>query len=194
VGKRVLFLDTETTGLSPRFHSIVELAIVDERGWTVMNTLVDPERTIPPDASAIHGITDAMLADAPTLEDLWPQVERVVAGAHIVIYNANFDTKFFPDYLGCAGAISCAMKAFARVQGVWNPRYNDYKWHKLSVAASHVGYVWTGDAHRALADALACRSVWIWLRDKSAKAENVSQKKSTRAIVSKAATTTPNLP
>ena len=37
---------------------------------------------------------------------------------------------------------------------------------KLQKAAEHVGHTWTGDAHRALADALACRSVWLWLESR----------------------------
>lgn len=36
-------------------------------------------------------------------------------------------------------------------------------WRKLEVAARHVGHRWTGEAHRALADAMACRSVWEWM-------------------------------
>ena len=39
----------------------------------------------------------------------------------------------------------------------------DGRWQKLDVACKRVGHQWTGTAHRALADALACRSVSRWL-------------------------------
>ena len=66
-----LYLDTETTGLSPsRGDRIVELAVVDDAGCPVINTLVNPERDIPWDAVRIHGITDEMVAQAPTMEEL----------------------------------------------------------------------------------------------------------------------------
>lgn len=152
-----LFLDTETTGFSPNAgDAIVEIAIVDERGGTLINTLVDPGRSIPWQAINVHGITDDMVRGKPTLTQVLPRIREIVAGEQIVIYNAAFDTPFFPDRLRQATIVSCAMIQFAdRLGG---------SWRKLEVAARHVGHRWTGDAHRALADALACRSVWLWLQ------------------------------
>jgi DNA polymerase III epsilon subunit-like protein len=106
-------------------------------------------------ASAIHGITDDMVRGKPKLQALLPRIGDIAAGEQIVIYNAVFDTQFFPGGLRQARMISCAMKTFAETLG--GP------WRKLDVAARHVGHLWTGDQHRALADALACRSVWLWL-------------------------------
>ena len=160
----LLFLDTETTGLSAADGDrIVEIAIVDVRGRTLVNTLVNPRRPIPRDASRIHGITDRMVERAPALADLWPELERILSGKQVVIYNAAYDRQFFPDRLACTARISCAMLAFAKVYGEWNPRFGDFRWQRLETAAEHVGHTWEGQAHRALADALACRSVWRWL-------------------------------
>ena len=160
----LLFLDTETTGLSAADGDrIVEIAIVDVRGRTLVNTLVNPRRPIPRDASRIHGITDRMVERAPALADLWPELERILSGKQVVIYNAAYDRQFFPDRLACTAGISCAMLAFAKAYGEWNPRFGDFRWQRLETAAEHVGHTWEGQAHRALADALACRSVWRWL-------------------------------
>ncbi len=160
-----LYLDTETTGLSPREGAeIVEVAIVDDLGQPLVNSLIRPSKPIPADASRIHGITDEMVRNAPALGDLWPSIERATAGHHVVIYNAAFDAGFFPNKLAHAGKMSCAMLAFAEVYGEPHSTRGGYKWQTLSTAAAYVGYQFEGAAHRALADALACRAVWRWLQ------------------------------
>jgi DNA polymerase III epsilon subunit-like protein len=154
-----LYLDTETTGLhAGGGDTIVEIAIVDEKGIALINTLVNPKRSIPWYASKVHGIKDYMVTGKPTLEDLLPNIRKVISGQQLVIYNASFDISFFPNRLRDAASIDCAMRGFAnKVSGGVR---------KLDVAAAHVGHVWTGEAHRALADTLACRSVWRWLEKK----------------------------
>jgi DNA polymerase III subunit epsilon len=154
-----IFLDTETTGFRPGAGAtIVEIAIVDEHGQTLIDTLIDPQRAIPWDAQQIHGISDDMVRGKPTLKAVLPQIREIIAEQELVIYNAAFDTAFFPDRLRHARTVSCAMTRFADTLG--GP------WRKLDVAARHVGHRWTGNAHRALADALACRSVWLWLESR----------------------------
>lgn len=167
MAERLLYLDTETTGISAQANAIVEVAIVDDSGQAVLNTLVNPGRPIPRDAAAIHGITDAMVRDAPALAELWPQIQGLAARAHVVIFNADFDRKFFPDRLACASQISCAMLEFARHYGEKDPYRGTYRWKNLEFAARHVQHRWTGEKHRALADALACRSVWQWIAQRS---------------------------
>jgi DNA polymerase-3 subunit epsilon len=143
---------------------IVEIAIVDDSGQPVLDTLVNPERPIPLESSCIHGISDAMVSTAPTMHELWPIVEEVISGQHVVVYNAAFDCAFFPNQLSHAGGVSCAMLSFAEVYGEPHPSRGGYKWQKLTTAAEHIGYEFRGAAHRALADALACRAVWHWLK------------------------------
>ena len=155
-----VFLDTETTGLSPaRGDAIVEIAIVDERGRTLLDTLVNPQRSIPWEASNVHGISDDMVRNQPTLAQVMPRVLKIISAKLVVIYNASFDAPFFPGSLGEATDVACAMRRFASIVGG--------SWWKLAEAAEHVGHRWTGDAHRALADAQACRSVWSWLESKT---------------------------
>ena len=157
-----LYLDTETTGLSAAAgDTIVEIAIVDDAGRTVLESLVNPRREIPWRATEIHGITDDMVRGKPTLNSLLPRVREIIAGEELVIFNAVFDTQFFPGRLSQAGAVSCAMRRFAdEVPGY---QYN------LKAAAQKARHRWTGDQHRALADALACRSVWLWLEGRGRK-------------------------
>ncbi len=113
-----VYLDTETTGLSPGNGArIVEIAILDDDGRPLLDTLVNPDCEIPDEASSIHGITDRMVADAPTFASLDSEITSVTSGRHVVIYNAGFDTRFFPDGLERAGRVSCAMLAFAEEYG-----------------------------------------------------------------------------
>jgi DNA polymerase III epsilon subunit family exonuclease len=89
-------LDFETTGLSAeRGDRVVEVAVVRGRAdgpvrvWT---TLVNPER--PVGATAVHGITDAMVAGAPTFARALPKLMAALEGAVLVAHNARFDVSF----------------------------------------------------------------------------------------------------
>jgi DNA polymerase-3 subunit epsilon len=155
-----VYLDTETTGFSAaNGDTIVEIAIVDHNGRPLIDTLVNPQRAIPWQATKVHGIRDDMVRGKPTLGQILPDIRNAIRGKELVIYNASFDVSFFANRLADAAAVRCAMKAFNAARG-GRP-------HKLATAAEHVGHAWSGTAHRALADALACRSVWEWVRRKN---------------------------
>ena len=69
--------DTETTGLIPKQgHRIVEIAAIkiinDQLTSENFVTLINPQRPISPGAAAVNGITDAMVADAPVIDDILP--------------------------------------------------------------------------------------------------------------------------
>lgn len=159
------YLDTETTGLSA-YDEIVELALLDSKGRVLIDTLVRPIRlTNWPEAERIHKISPTMVASAPRLADLLPEVLKHVTGHHLVIYSAAYDLKFFPEEVQKAPAkVSCCMEKFASYYGDWNDYHGNYRWQRLDKAASHVGHTWDGEAHRARADASACRSVWHYLK------------------------------
>lgn len=59
-----MILDTETTGLDYD-DKIVEIAVIDLDGNVLINTLVDPNKAIPKEATEIHGIANKMVENAP---------------------------------------------------------------------------------------------------------------------------------
>lgn len=85
----VIVLDSETTGLCGAY--LVELAVVDVGGRVLLDTLVNPGMPIPPEAAAIHGITEDMVADAPTFAEILPRLGELLTGRRLVIYNSSFD-------------------------------------------------------------------------------------------------------
>ncbi len=164
--EKMLYIDIETTGnqgSAPGKDTIIEIAIVDDAGHTVMNTLVNPERPID---ETKPWVKDKDLQGKKTLRQIWPLIEAVVTGCHVVMYNAERDKKYFPKNLSAAGHVSCAMKRFAPIYGEYDKYHGDYRFKKLTEATKYIGYKWEGKPHRALPDALACRAVWLWMEDR----------------------------
>jgi len=152
-------LDTETTGLHD--GEICQIAIIDEVGKVWFNNLVKTKEPIPADATAIHGITDEMVADAPTWELIAPVIENFLRNKLVVVYNAVYDRKMMhksnerwnmPKYEWKEhSTFVCAMEAFAEFYGDWNNYHKSYRWQRLAHAARYCG-VDVKNAHDALAD------------------------------------------
>lgn len=87
-----VFLDTETTGLDDDAQ-VVEIAIVDDTGAVLFESLVKPTVPVEPEAAAIHGIGPDRLASAPAWPELADQVRAVLEGKTVVIFNSDFDTR-----------------------------------------------------------------------------------------------------
>ena len=87
--------DTETTGLDPARDRIVQIAGIRIAGGRLtgerFETLVDPGRRIPARASAIHGITDQMVAGAPDMKTALMAFHHFAEDAVLVCHNAPFD-------------------------------------------------------------------------------------------------------
>lgn len=149
-----VLLDTETTGLGEA--EIVEIGIVASDGAALLTTYVRPTAPITPAATAIHGITDALVANAPSWPEVYTQIVEALQGKRIVAYNADFD--------GGMVARSCLLHGLADVEsrwvdlmepyadwwGEWSEYWSDYRWQPLP-----------GGGHRALDD---CRAALAVLR------------------------------
>jgi len=97
--ERLVFLDTETTGLDPKLgHRIIEIACVEaiDRRLTGRNfhCYVNPERDIDAGAQAVHGISADDLADKPTFSQIGEALVSFLDTATLVIHNAAFDLGF----------------------------------------------------------------------------------------------------
>jgi DNA polymerase-3 subunit epsilon len=91
--------DTETTGLLPHKDEIVQIGAVRVvRGRIVpaeqIDTLVNPQMPIPAASTKVHGVSDAMVADAPLIDTAAVEFHRFARGAVIVAHNAPFDMAF----------------------------------------------------------------------------------------------------
>jgi DNA polymerase III epsilon subunit family exonuclease len=100
-------IDVETTGLSPADgHRVCEIALLRFLRGTVTDSLVsfvNPLRPISPGASAVNGITDLMVAGAPTFAELFPPILAFLSGDPMVFHNAPFDLSFLRHEARLAG-------------------------------------------------------------------------------------------
>ncbi len=96
---REIVLDTETTGLDPfQGHRVVEIGCVElvnriPSGAT-FHTYLNPEREMPSEAEAIHGLSSAFLAGKPLFAEMADELLAFLGEASLVIHNASFDLAF----------------------------------------------------------------------------------------------------
>ncbi len=96
---REIIFDTETTGLDAREDRVIEIGGIelDNRFPTgrTFHVYLDPQgRQIHPDAQAVHGISQEMLAGKPTFADIAADFVAFIEGARLVAHNAGFDHGF----------------------------------------------------------------------------------------------------
>jgi DNA polymerase III epsilon subunit family exonuclease len=99
-------LDVETTGGSPATSSLTEVAAARYRGGEMLGTyqtLVKPDERIPPFITALTGISDLMVADAPTIGAMLPSFLEFLGGAVVVGHNVRFDLAFLNHALVSTG-------------------------------------------------------------------------------------------
>jgi len=101
---RQIFLDTETTGLSPESGDrIIEIGCVEmlnrRLSGSDLHFYLNPERPNGEDAVRIHGLTDEFLADKPLFASIADELLAYLAGAEVIIHNAGFDVGFLNEEL-----------------------------------------------------------------------------------------------
>ena len=148
--------DLETTGMSPAKDRIVEIAAVRvecDGTQSRFQTLVNPERPIPPRVSAVHNIRDEDVADAPVFAVAGKNFLRFIAASTIVAHNARFDLGFFQESLNRCFLPLWAGKTMDSIKIIKSafPGLPSYKLQYLRVHFG-LGTGFDGPAHRAFAD------------------------------------------
>jgi DNA polymerase-3 subunit epsilon len=155
------FVDVETTGLDPTTGDrVCEIALLRVQGAHELarfESLVYPQRPMAPGALAVHGITDAMLAQAPPFAALLPQIERLLHGAVLVAHNARFDVNFLRHEWQHVGQ-TLPFFAVADTLALAQARYR-FPHNSLGAIAAELGIV-SPVAHRAMADVWTTWQVW----------------------------------
>jgi DNA polymerase-3 subunit epsilon len=119
------FIDLETTGTNISIDRIVEIAIVKilpEGTKQVKRKLINPEMPIPAESTAVHGIDDAMVKDAPFFKQVANEVKQFIEGCDIGGYNSNrFDMPLLiEEFLRVGLEFSIEGKRFVDAQKVFH--------------------------------------------------------------------------
>ena len=99
-------VDIETTGGFPEQHGMTEIAIVLHNGTEVegrYETLINPHQPIPPYIANMTGISDKMVSEAPSFEEVAPHIFNLLKDRIFVAHNVNFDYSFVKCHLQQAG-------------------------------------------------------------------------------------------
>jgi DNA polymerase III epsilon subunit family exonuclease len=149
--------DTETTGLHPIVHRLVEIGAVrfrlDDGELATFQQLIDPHIPIPPEVQRVHGITDAMLRGKPTVEQIMPQFIEFLGEADTILlaHNAPFDLGFLAMALTRLGIASPLHSLFDTLD-MARRLYPAWPCHSLEHVVTRLEVANTAE-HRALSDA-----------------------------------------
>ncbi len=158
--------DTETTGLRPsqgdEIIAIGAVRIVNGRILTgeTFSRLVNPKRPVPAESVQFHGITDAVVADAPPIEVVLPQFKAFAADSALVAHNAAFDLKFLKlkEEL-CGVRFDNVPLDTLLISAFLFPEFTD---HSLDALADRLRIEISG-RHTALGDAMVTAAVFVRL-------------------------------
>lgn len=155
--------DLETTGLKAQHADIIEIGAVKiEHGRIVdrFQTFVNGGVLIPPNITKLTGITNAMIADAPSAREVLEQFSLFVKGCCLVAHNASFDVGFIR-YHGGKYQISFD-EPYADTLMLSRYLLHDLPNHKLDTVCAHF-HVDLANHHRAIDDAAATAEVFLHL-------------------------------
>lgn len=165
---REIVLDTETTGMEPdEGHKLVEIGCVElvnqvPTGKTY-HQYINPERDIPAEAVAVHGLTAERLKDEPVFSQIYTDFLDFIGDGMLVIHNAAFDMKFINAELKSVGHKPVAMKQvtdslrIAREKFPGSPASLDALCRRFDIDLSG------RELHGALLDAQLLAEVWLEL-------------------------------
>jgi DNA polymerase-3 subunit epsilon len=159
----VVVLDFETTGLSPeRGDRAIEVGAVRlEQGRVAghFQQLINPGRRVNPFIERYTGISNAMLRDAPSGEEVMRELIAFLGDGDLVAHNASFDRRVLDAEMARAGCgqpqrFACSMLVARRL-------FPEAPNHKLGSLVAHRNIRSDGVFHRALADSEMTARLWL---------------------------------
>jgi len=163
----VIILDFETTGLSPDMGDraieigavLIENGIIKERFQELMN----PGQRISSFIEDYTGITNNMLDNSPSSEEVMNDFSNFIDGYNLVAHNASFDKRFLDAELSnisrtYSGQFACSMLASRRI-------YQNAPNHQLGTLINYTNIPSDGAFHRALYDSEMTTKLWLSMLD-----------------------------
>lgn len=166
---QAIYFDIETTGLRPESDRIVEIAAYNSTTHAEFTALVNPKIPIPQDASKIHGISDTMVADAPSFAQIAEEFRQFCApngetAAILIGHNCDqFDAPFLRAEFQRADLVPPTWRYLDSLK--WARKYRpDLPRHGLQFLRSAYDIA-ENSAHRALDDVLVLHRVFSQMLD-----------------------------
>lgn len=164
IAQNYVVFDLEATGLDvsggDRVISIGAVRLRDGETRESFTTLINPARSIPPGSIRYHGITDAMVADAPPAAEALACFQEFIGDDVLVAHNAAFDRALvFAEEFRGAPAIGNPFLCSVATSRWLDPEEAD---HSLDGLCGRAGIVIAG-RHQALGDAEATAALWVSL-------------------------------
>lgn len=165
---REIVFDTETTGLSPlNGDRVVEIGCVEmfnrcETGRH-FHSYFNPGRSMPPEAEAVHGLSDTFLSDKPLFADVVEDLLMFIGEAPMIAHNAAFDFGFVNNELGQCGRPSVCMSRMVDTLAIARQKFPGAK-HSLDALCTRFGVDRSQRIkHGALLDAQLLAQVYVEL-------------------------------
>ena len=158
-------IDTETTGLHPIMHRLVEIGAIrfrlDGSETITYQSLINPQIPIPQDVQQAHGITDRLVRGQPTVEQIMPHFIEFLGAADTILlaHNAPFDLGFLALALLRLG-IACPPHDVFDTLDMARRLYPAWPSHSLEHVATRLK-VANEAAHRALPDARLDKEIFL---------------------------------
>lgn len=159
-------IDVETSGLSYINSEIIELSAIKVVNYEEIDTftsLVKPKEPIPAAATAVNGITNDMVADAPAIEEVLPKYLDFIGENIVIGHNVNFDIDFIYE-----SSVRILNKPFSNNYSDTLPLAHQYVFgvenFKLGTLAAHFR-IFESDPHRSLSDCRTTNAIYRELRN-----------------------------
>ncbi|WP_068545391.1 PolC-type DNA polymerase III [Thalassotalea crassostreae] len=159
----IVVLDFETTGLSPATGDrAIEIGAVRLQNGVVVDSfqqLMNPGQRVNSFIEQYTGISNEMLADAPSCEQVMNDFADYIGDDNLLAHNASFDKKFLDAELqrvgrSYSGQFACSLLVSRRV-------YQDAPNHRLGTLVKYKDIASDGDFHRALFDSQMTAKLWL---------------------------------